>query len=176
MAQHCEELDNYPIQSLNIVLEQIYVEHSLMQSASLLGKGLIHGCLQIWNFNYSFQQCSQLQGSPNFISSPQCKYMNFIYLKSSFKNNWCHGYLYRMKTADRIKNVDQVQNVDCRLQSGYKMQTENLKSFSVWFVTTCHFTTYRASRNRFSAVRGKSDCVTIFHDYQHYFGIFLAIS
>ena len=27
MAQHCEELDNYPIQSLNVVLEQIYVEH-----------------------------------------------------------------------------------------------------------------------------------------------------
>ena len=26
MAQHCEELDNYPIQSLNVVLEQIYVE------------------------------------------------------------------------------------------------------------------------------------------------------
>ena len=35
-------------------------------------------------FNYSFQQCSQLRGSLNFISSPQCKYMNFIYLKSSF--------------------------------------------------------------------------------------------
>ena len=28
MAQHCEELDNYPIQSLNVVLEQIYVEHN----------------------------------------------------------------------------------------------------------------------------------------------------
>ena len=35
-------------------------------------------------FNYSFQQCSQLRGSHNFIYSPQCKYMNFIYLKSSF--------------------------------------------------------------------------------------------
>ena len=28
MAQHCEELDNYPIQSLNVVLEQIYAEHN----------------------------------------------------------------------------------------------------------------------------------------------------
>ena len=33
-------------------------------------------------FNYSFQQCSQLRGSLTFVSSPQCKYMNFIYLKS----------------------------------------------------------------------------------------------
>lgn len=28
MAQHCEELNNYPIQSLNVVLEQIYAEHN----------------------------------------------------------------------------------------------------------------------------------------------------
>ena len=60
-----------------------------------------------------------------------------------------------MQTADRI------QNVDCRQQSGYKMQTENLKSFFVWYLST-----YRASRNRFSAIS--------FHDYLHYFGIFLA--
>ena len=53
-----------------------------------------------------------------------------------------------------------------RLQSGYKMQTENLKSFFVWCVVTCHLTTYRASRNRFSAIS--------FHDYLHYCGIFLA--
>ena len=46
------------------------------------------------------------------------------------------------------------------------MQTENLKSFFVWYVITCHLTTYRASRNRFSAIS--------FHDYLHYFGIFLA--
>ena len=53
----------------------------------------------------------------------------------------------------------------CRLQSGCKMQTENLKSFFVWYVITCHLTTYRASRNRFSAIS--------FHDYLHYCGIFL---
>ena len=71
-----------------------------------------------------------------------------------------------MLTADRIQNVDEVQNVDCRLQIGYKMQTEDLKSFFVWFVITCHLTTYRASRNYFSAVS--------FHDYLHYFETFLA--
>ena len=62
--------------------------------------------------------------------------------------------------------MDWVQNVDCRLQSGYKMQTENLKSFFVWYVITCHLTTYRASCNRFSAIS--------FHDYLHYCEIFLA--
>ena len=47
------------------------------------------------------------------------------------------------------------------------MQTENLKSFFVRYVITCHLTTYRASRNRFSAIS--------FHDYLHYCGIFLAL-
>ena len=72
---------------------------------------------------------------------------------------WCHGYLL-------VQNADRIQNVDSRLQSGYKMQTENLKSFFVWYVITCHPTTYRASRNRFSAIS--------FHDYLHFCGIFLA--
>ena len=54
----------------------------------------------------------------------------------------------------------------CRLQSGYKMQTENLKSFYVWYIITCHLTAYRASRNRFSAIS--------LHDYLHYCGKFLA--
>ena len=53
-----------------------------------------------------------------------------------------------------------------RLQSGYKMQTENLKSFFVWCVMTCHLPTHRALRSRFSAIS--------FHNYLHYFGIFLA--
>ena len=55
-----------------------------------------------------------------------------------------------------------------RLQSGYKMQTENLKIFFVWYVITCHLPTHRASRNRFSAIS--------FHNYLHYFGIFLTHS
>ena len=54
---------------------------------------------------------------------------------------WCHGYLL-------------VQNTDCRV--GTK---------SVWHVITCNLTTYRASRNRFSAIS--------FHNYWQYCGIFL---
>ena len=53
-----------------------------------------------------------------------------------------------------------------RLQSGYKMLTKTLKSFYVQYMITCHLTAYRASRNRFSAIR--------LHDYLHYCEIFLA--
>ena len=56
--------------------------------------------------------------------------------------------LARAKTAIPIRSV---QNADC---------------FFVWFVITCHLTSYRASRNRFSAI--------IFDDYLHYCGMFLA--
>ena len=75
------------------------------------------------------------------------------------KNNlyWYHGYLL-------VQNADRIQNVDCRLQIGYKMQTENLKSFFVWSVITCHPATYRLLR--FSAIS--------FHDYLQYCRIFLA--
>ena len=74
--------------------------------------------------------------------------------------------LARTKTAIPIRSV---QNADCRpgttcrlgtkcrLQTGYKMQTKNVPFFFVWYVITCHFTTYQTSRNRFSAI--------IFHDY-----------
>ena len=56
--------------------------------------------------------------------------------------------LTRAKTAIPIRSV---QNADC---------------FFVWFVITCHLTSYRASRDRFSAI--------IFDDYLHYCGMFLA--
>ena len=79
--------------------------------------------------------------------------------------------LARTKTAIPIRSV---KNADCRLQTGYKMQTkykcrlqtENLYFFFVWYEITSHLTTYRASRNRFSAI--------LYHDYLHYCGIFLA--
>ena len=71
-----------------------------------------------------------------------------------------------VSTKCRQQTADRIQNIDCRLQSGYKMQTKNLKSFYVWYIITCHLTAYRASRNRFSAIR--------LHDYLHYCGIFLA--
>ena len=56
--------------------------------------------------------------------------------------------LARAKTAIPIRSV---QNADC---------------FFVWFVITCHLTSYRASRDRFSAI--------ILDDYLHYCGMFLA--
>ena len=56
-----------------------------------------------------------------------------------------------VSTKCRQQTADRIQNIDCRLQSGYKMQTKNLKSFYVWYIITCHLTAYRASRNRFSA-------------------------
>ena len=71
-----------------------------------------------------------------------------------------------VSTKCRQQTADRIQNIDCRPQSGYKMQTKNLKSFYVWYIITCHLTAYRASRNRFSAIR--------LHDYLHYCGIFLA--
>ena len=72
-----------------------------------------------------------------------------------------------MLTADCIPDTKCRRGTKCRLQTGYKMQTENLfLFFLVWYVITCHLTTYWASRNRFSAI--------IFHDYLHYCGIFLA--
>ena len=79
--------------------------------------------------------------------------------------------LARTKTAIPIRSV---KNADCRLQTGYKMQTkykcrlqtENLCCFFIWYEITSHLTSYRASRSRFSAI--------LFHDYLHYRGIFLA--
>ena len=44
------------------------------------------------------------------------------------------------------------------------MQTENLKSFYVWYIITCHLPAYRASR--FSAIS--------LHDYLHFCGKLLA--
>ena len=49
-----------------------------------------------------------------------------------------------VSTKCRQQTADRIQNIDCRLQSGYKMQTENLKSFYVWYIITCHLTAYRA--------------------------------
>ena len=94
------------------------------------------------------------------------------------------GLDLRLDRTETAIPVWSVQNADCRpgrkcrlgtkcrlsttrrLQTGYKMQTENLYRFFVRYVTTCHLTTYRASRNRFSAI--------IFYDYLYYCCIFLA--
>ena len=73
---------------------------------------------------------------------------------------------YKMQTADCRPGTKRRLGTKCRLQIGCKMQTENLYCFFVWYVISCHLATFRASRNRFSAI--------IFHDYLHYCGIFLA--
>ena len=76
----------------------------------------------------------------------------------------------REARSNKNSNTTPVSTV-CRLQTGwkmptrYKMQTENLCCFFVWYVITCHLTTYRVSRKRFSAI--------IFHNYLRYCGIFL---
>ena len=59
-----------------------------------------------------------------------------------------------------------MQTADCRLQTRYKMQTENLNCFFIGYIITSNLTIYRASLNRFSAV--------IVHDDLHSCGIFLA--
>ena len=63
----------------------------------------------------------------------------------------------RLGTKCRLQTAEWVQNAD--------WESKNL-NFFVWYVITCHLTTYRASCNRFSAIS--------FHDYLHYCGIFLA--
>ena len=77
--------------------------------------------------------------------------------------------VYMLIEGKKSINAEKNENIElthCRLQSGFKIVTENLKSFFVQYVITCHLPTHRASRNRFSTIS--------FHDYLHYFGIFLA--
>ena len=67
--------------------------------------------------------------------------------------NFCLGSKYLVSWATYpITRNENVELTHFRLQSGYKMQTENLKSFFVWCVITCHLPTHRASLNRFSAL------------------------
>ena len=77
------------------------------------------------------------------------------------------GQFCSLDSFSRPKNLREnslsVQNADCRLQTGCKMQTENLNCFFVWYVITCRLTSYRESRNRFSAI--------IFHDHLHLWNI-----
>ena len=59
--------------------------------------------------------------------------------------------VYILMKGKKSINAEKNENVELthfRLQIGYKMQTENLKSFFVWCVITCHLPTHRASRNK----------------------------
>ena len=58
----------HPVRDLNLWPPRYRCSTLLTELTSKLGAG----------------QCVGSRGSLNFISSPQCKYMNFIYLKSSF--------------------------------------------------------------------------------------------
>ena len=80
---------------------------------------------------------------------------------------WCHGYLL-VQNADCRPDTKCGLCTTCRLQTAEWVKNADWesKSFFVWYVITLHLTTYRASRNRFSAIS--------FHDYLHYCGIFLA--
>ena len=69
-----------------------------------------------------------------------------------------------VSTKCRLQTADRVQNTDCRLGKKCKLRIYTVFSSNTWI--TCHFITYRESRNRFSAI--------IFHDYLHYRGVFLA--
>ena len=96
-----------------------------------------------------------------FMVDYMCCVANKCYQKYTVLVPWIP-----VSTKCRQQTADRIQNIDCRLQSGYKMQTKNLKSFYVWYIITCHLTAYQASRNRFSAIS--------LHDHLHYCGIFLA--
>ena len=68
-----------------------------------------------------------------------------------------HSGQYKMQTADRVQNANCRLGTNCRLRiyTNFRLIRVNI-----------HLTTYRGSRNCFSAI--------IFHDYLHYCGIFLA--
>ena len=74
--------------------------------------------------------------------------------------------LARTKTAIPIRSL---KNADCWLQTGYKMQTENLYCFFVWYVITCHLTTsvmfFRDHLSRLFALLWNILCP--FRDHSH---------
>ena len=76
------------------------------------------------------------------------------------------SYFLPLSAKCRLQIADCKQGTKCRLQTGCKMQTENLNCFFIGYIITSNLTIYRASLNRFSAI--------IVHDDLHYCGIFLA--
>ena len=88
---------------------------------------------------------------------------------------WCHGYLWvqnedcrpdtkcRLDTECRLQTAEWVQNTDWESKEFFRLACNNMSSYNLPSITQSLF---RAQR--------KSDCVTIFHGYLHYSGIFLA--
>ena len=80
------------------------------------------------------------------------KILSVKFFSSSNISVWTWGSLEQKQQY--LSGQYKMQTVDCRLQTGCKMQTEN---YTVFSSDTCLLTTYRASRNRYSAI--------ISHDY-----------
>ena len=71
----------------------------------------------------------------------------------------------RQQTADWRPGTKCRLGTECRLQTGHKIQTENLYCIFIWYVITCHLTSYRVSCNRFPRLSFTSICTI-------YWGIF----
>ena len=145
------------------VVSVIYLTNS---RSSLLFKLLWKGFLQYWILlpHIHFFASSLFLPPKTLLTTP----------RAYFCSRWGGG-----EGIQLIQNADcrpgtkcwlatecRLQTADRKLQTGYKMQTENLNCFFVGYVITSRLTTYRASRNRFFAI--------IFHDHLHYCEIFLA--
>ena len=102
--------------------------------------------LTLYFFSWAFQHIVYISITAAKIVSLEF-FLEFQYFSSDFR-------LAQTKTAIPVRSV---QNADCRpgtkcrlgtkcgLQTGYKMQTKNLYCSFIWYVITCHLTTYRAS-------------------------------
>ena len=145
------------------VVSVIYLTNS---RSSLLFKLLWKGFLQYWILHphIHFFASSLFLPPKTLLTTP----------RAYFCSRWGGG-----EGIQLIQNTDcrpgtkcwlvtecRLQTEDRKLQTGYKMQTENLNCFFVGYVIKSRLTTYRASRNRFFAI--------IFHDHLHYCEIFLA--
>ena len=86
--------------------------------------------------------------------------MNFIYLKSSFKNNWCHGYLLvqnedcrpdkkcRLGTKCRLQTAEWVQNADWESKEFFRLVCDNMSFYNLPSVTQSLFRGQRKKRLR----------------------------
>ena len=158
-----QSYDHRRVAALMFVVSVIYLTNS---RSSLLFKLLWKGFLQYWILHphIHFFASSLFLPPKTLLTTP----------RAYFCSRWGGG-----EGIQLIQNADcrpgtkcwlatecRLQTEDRKLQTGYKMQTENLNCFFVGYVIKSRLTTYRASRNRFFA--------NIFHDHLHYCEIFLA--
>ena len=101
------------------------------------------------------------------IIAAKMVWLNFFSSSNISVRTWGSLQQKPVNTKCRLQIADRVQNADCRPQARYKIQTDSLKCFFVWFVT-------KSSYNSPSVTQSLS--AIIFHDYLHYCGIILAVS